>query len=164
MDIEITPGSPTDLDLLAPLWTAMVEHHREVVAGQVPVRDAGEAWKRRRREYVSWLEDGTGLLFLARREGAGEVVGYAVCRLLPSGPTFDFGPVRGEVESLAVSPQARGEGVGTALLGAVRTELQRRGHSHWSIGVAAANAGALRLYERLGFRPLVQLMVAPLSG
>jgi hypothetical protein len=47
---------------------------------------AGEAWERRRREYVSWLEDGSGLLFLARREGADDVIGYAMCRLLPSAP------------------------------------------------------------------------------
>jgi ribosomal protein S18 acetylase RimI-like enzyme len=164
MDIEITSGALGDVDALAPLWKAMVEHHRTVVAGQVPVRPAGESWERRRREYVSWLEDGSGLLFLARREGADEVVGYAVCRLLPSGPTFDLGPVRGDVESLAVSPEARGEGVGTALLGAVRAELEARGCRHWSISVASDNAGAVRLYERVGFRPLVQMMHAPLTG
>jgi ribosomal protein S18 acetylase RimI-like enzyme len=164
VDIEITLGGLTDVDELAPLWTAMVEHHREVVAGQVPVRDAEDAWQRRRREYVSWLQDGTGLLFLARHEGVGEVIGYAMCRLLPSGSTFDLGPVRGDVESLAVSPRARGAGVGTALLGAVRAELATRGCTHWSISVAAANTAAARLYERMGFRPWVQLMSAPLTG
>jgi ribosomal protein S18 acetylase RimI-like enzyme len=164
VDIEITSGSLADVDVLAPLWMAMVEHHRVVVGGQVPVRSAEEAWHRRRREYVSWLEDGSGLLFLARREGAGDVIGYAMCRLLPSGPTFDLGSVRGDVESLAVSPRARGAGVGTALLGAVRAELERRGLSHWSISVAAANTGAAQLYERLGFRPLVQMMYAPLDA
>jgi ribosomal protein S18 acetylase RimI-like enzyme len=164
VDIEITSGSLTDVDALAPLWMGMVEHHRAVVAGRVPVRPAGEAWERRRREYVSWLEDGSGLLFLARREGADDVVGYAMCRLLPSGPTFDLGPVRGDVESLAVSAAARGAGVGTALLSAVRAELERRGCRHWSISVAADNAAAVRLYERFGFRSLVQMMHAPLTG
>jgi ribosomal protein S18 acetylase RimI-like enzyme len=163
MDIEIAPGSLPDVDALAPLWKTMVEHHRQVVAGQVPVRPAEDAWQRRRREYAAWLEDGTGLLFLARREGTDEVLGYAMCRLLPSGSTFDLGPVRGDVESLAVSPQARGAGVGTALLGAVRTELRRRGCTHWSISVAAANTDAVRLYERLGFLPWVNLMLAPLD-
>jgi ribosomal protein S18 acetylase RimI-like enzyme len=164
VDIEITSGSLTDVDALAPLWMGMVEHHRAVVAGRVPVRAADEAWERRRREYVSWLEDGSGLLFLARREGADDVVGYAMCRLLPSGPTFDLGPVRGDVESLAVSAAARGAGVGTALLSAVRAELERRGCRHWSISVATDNAAAVRLYERFGFRSLVQMMHAPLTG
>jgi ribosomal protein S18 acetylase RimI-like enzyme len=164
VDIEITPGGLPDVDALAPLWTAMVEHHRTVVSGRVPVRPAGESWDRRRREYVSWLEDGSGLLFLARREGGDEVIGYAMCRLLPSGPTFDLGPERGDVESLAVSARARGAGVGTALLGAVRAELSGRGCRHWSISVAADNADAVRLYERVGFRPLVQMMHAPLDG
>jgi ribosomal protein S18 acetylase RimI-like enzyme len=164
VDIEITSGSLTDLDSLAPLWMAMVEHHRAVVAGRVPVRPAGEAWERRRHQYESWIQDGSGLLFLARREGAADVIGYAMCRLLPSGPPFDLGEVRGDVESLAVSPQARGEGAGTALLWAVRAELEKRGCRHWSISVAADNAGAVRLYERVGFRPLVQMMHAPLTG
>jgi ribosomal protein S18 acetylase RimI-like enzyme len=163
VDIEITSGSLTDLDSLAPLWMAMVEHHRAVVSGRVPVRPAGEAWERRRRQYESWLQDGSGLLFLARRAAADEVIGYAMCRLLPSGPTFDLGDVWGEVESLAVSPQARGEGAGTALLWAVRAELEKRGCHHWSISVAADNTGAVRLYERVGFRPLVQMMHAPLT-
>jgi ribosomal protein S18 acetylase RimI-like enzyme len=164
VDIEITPGGLPDVDVLAPLWMAMVEHHRAVVAGRVPVRPADEAWARRRTEYVSWLEDGSGLLHLARREGAAEVVGYAMCHLVPSGPTFDLGDIRGDVESLAVSPRARGEGVGTALLGAVRAELERRGCRHWSISVAADNTAAVRLYERVGFRPLVHTMQAPLTG
>jgi len=164
VDIEITPGDLTDLDSLAPLWMAMVEHHRTVVAGRVPVRPAPEAWERRRHEYVTWLRDGSGLLFLAHREGAADVIGYAVCRLLPSGPTFDLGAVRGDVESLAVSPRARGAGVGTALLSAVRAELERRGCEHWSISVAADNTDAVRLYERVGFRPLVHMMHAPLTG
>ncbi len=163
MDIEITSGDLTDVGSLAPLWMAMVEHHRAVVAGRVPVRHASEAWERRRREYESWLADGSGLLFLARADGVGEVVGYAMCRLVPSGPTFDFGPVRGDVESLAVSPRARGEGVGTSLLWSVRAELERRGCRHWSISVAADNTAAARLYERVGFRPLVQMMHAPLT-
>lgn len=164
MDIEITSGGLPDVDALAPPWMAMVEHHRTVVAGRVPVRAAGEAWEQRRRQYVSWLEDGSGLLFLARREDADEVIGYAMCRLLPSGPTFDLGSVRGDVESLAVSPLARGAGVGTALLGAVRAELESRGCRHWSISVAAANTSAVRLYERVGFRPLVQMMHASLDA
>src|SRR5919108_1460976 len=98
VDIEITSGSLADVDVLAPLWKGMVEHHRDVVAGQVPVRDAEEAWQRRRGEYVSWFEDGSGLLFIARREGSAGAIGYAMYRLLPSGSTFDLGHVRGEVD------------------------------------------------------------------
>ena len=164
MDIEISPGKLADVDSVAPLWMAMVEHHREVVDGQVHVRPAEDAWQLRRREYVTWLEDASGLLFVARRDGGDEPVGYAFCRLLPSGSTFDLGPVRGDVESLAVAKSARSAGVGSALLAACRADLVRRGCTHWSISVAAANTGAAALYERHGFRPWVQLMVAPLDA
>jgi ribosomal protein S18 acetylase RimI-like enzyme len=164
MGITITEGTLADVDSVEPLWNAMVEHHREVVAGQVPVRSAAESWRRQRQEYVTWLREENALLLLARRDGDADLLGYALCRLLPSGPTFDLGPVRGEVDGLAVAAQARGAGVGSALLAACRDELLRRGCTHWSISVAAANTGAVRLYERLGFRPWVQLLTAPLDG
>jgi ribosomal protein S18 acetylase RimI-like enzyme len=164
VDLVITQGRPSDVEALEPLWKALVEHHRDIAAGEVVVRPAEDAWQRRRRQYAAWLEDGTGLLFLARAEGSDEAVGYVMCHLLGSGSTYDLGEVRGDVETLAVAPQARGAGVGTALLGAVREELRRRGCTHWSISVAAANTGAVRLYERLGFRPWVQLLQAPLDG
>jgi ribosomal protein S18 acetylase RimI-like enzyme len=163
MGITITSGDLADLDSVQPLWNAMVEHHREVVAGQVPVRPVAESWQRQREEYAAWLQDGSALLLLARRDGASDVLGYALCRLLPSGPTFDLGPVRGEVDGLAVAKRARGAGVGSALLAACRDELLRRGCTYWSISVAAANTDAVRLYERLGFRPWVQLLAAPLG-
>jgi ribosomal protein S18 acetylase RimI-like enzyme len=164
VDFMITQGGPADVDVLEPLWKALVEHHREIAGGEVAVRPAQEAWQRRRRQYESWLEEGTGLLFLARSEDSGGAVGYVMCHLLGSGSTYDFGEVRGDVETLAVAPEARGAGVGTGLLDAVRDELRRRGCSHWSISVAAANTGAIRLYERVGFRPWVQLLQAPLDG
>lgn len=104
-------------------------------------------------QYCKWLEEASGLLFVAPVGEHDEPVGYTFCRLLASGPTFDLGPVRGEIDSLAVAEAARGGGVGTALLCGCRAELRRRGVSYWSIGVVEANSDAVELYERLGFRP-----------
>ena len=80
----------------------------------------------RRREYGKWLSDGSGLVLTGRTDTASPQ-GYAFLRTVPSGPTFDFGPRRGEVESLVVAPAARGMGIGTALLKAAREELRRLG-------------------------------------
>jgi len=109
------------------------------------------------------LDEARGLLFLARLRGSGEPVGYLYCRLVESGPTFDLGPIRGDVDSLVVSDRARGAGIGTDLLAACRTELQRRGCSYWSIGVVEANSDAARLYERVGFRPWIREMLGRLD-
>jgi ribosomal protein S18 acetylase RimI-like enzyme len=156
----VVRGTAEDVASLCALWRQMVEHHREIVAGELPVRPSAEAWAVRREEYLGWLADGSGLLYLAPGEDAPR--GYLFCRLVPSGSTFDLGPVRGEIESLSVGIDARGGGIGTALLTACREELLRRGCTYWTVGVVAANAGAARLYARAGFRPWVLEMAAPL--
>ena len=163
IDVRPVCGTDDDLALIAPLWRSMVEHHREVAGDELPVRGADEAWTMRRREYRAWLDDGSGALLLAFADGAGAPAGYAFCRLVRSGPTFDFGETRGEVESLVVAPHARGGGVGTALLDECRRHLRSRGCTHWTVSVMAANDGAVQLYRRAGFRPWLLELAAPLD-
>lgn len=61
--------------------------------------------------------------------------------------------VQAEVQHLHVQADARGRGVGTALIAAAEQQLRDAGHDHVLIGVEMDNAGALALYTRLGFRP-----------
>ena len=56
------------------------------------------------------------------------------------------------VDSLAVARSARGLGVGTALMRAAETRARRMGKRVVSLGVVGENAGAIRLYERLGYQ------------
>jgi len=53
--------------------------------------------------------------------------------------------------SIAVTHGARGLGVGEALLGAVERAALRRGAKCMRLEVRQDNAGAIRLYERLGY-------------
>jgi ribosomal protein S18 acetylase RimI-like enzyme len=55
---------------------------------------------------------------------------------------------------------AGGQGVGTALLEAIRHRLVERGITYWSIGVLADNPRAAKLYERVGFRPFTLELLA----
>jgi ribosomal protein S18 acetylase RimI-like enzyme len=134
-----------------------------VVADQWPVLPPDVAWERRRHQYHAWLTDKSGFIFVARAEGSDSPLGYAACRLVPAGPTFDLGEVRGEVDSLVTAEAVRGQGVGSALLDACRGELKRRGARYWSIGVVEGNTRAVELYERVGFRPFVRSMMAALD-
>jgi ribosomal protein S18 acetylase RimI-like enzyme len=54
--------------------------------------------------------------------------------------------------SLASRPEARGKGVGSALLAAVERAARRRGCREMRLEVRTDNASAIRLYERLGYR------------
>jgi len=55
------------------------------------------------------------------------------------------------INNLAVRPQFRGRGIGTALLHHVLTEARRLGARRATLEVRASNGAARRLYERLGF-------------
>ena len=55
------------------------------------------------------------------------------------------------MDGLFVSQQARGRGVGTALLSAIADEGRLRGYTLLRLDVADSNPRAKALYERLGF-------------
>lgn len=57
------------------------------------------------------------------------------------------------IESVAVLPEARGRGLGKALLKALLQEGRSQGHSHAGISVINGNAVARQTYESMGFKP-----------
>ncbi|HZX71945.1 MAG TPA: GNAT family N-acetyltransferase [Rhodanobacter sp.] len=56
------------------------------------------------------------------------------------------------VYSLATRPEARGQGIGAALLEAAVTAARRRGCRVLRLEVRTDNAAAIALYKRLGYR------------
>ena len=56
-----------------------------------------------------------------------------------------------EIQDAFVLPERRGEGVGSALTAAAEEEAAARGHGRIGLTVSIKNAGARRLYERLGY-------------
>jgi ribosomal protein S18 acetylase RimI-like enzyme len=56
------------------------------------------------------------------------------------------------IPQIAVARTLQGIGLGTALLESAFNDLLRAGYQRISLTVTDANAGALRLYERLGFK------------
>ena len=119
------------------------------------VSDA-ETWSQRRDQYASLFDKPDTLLLLAR--DGDELIGYALAHVLPVGETWvpdtwRTGARIAEIESLAVTAERRGEGIGSALMDAVERELAARGLDDVILGVLPGNADAIRLYERRGFRP-----------
>jgi ribosomal protein S18 acetylase RimI-like enzyme len=163
-EYSVLVADATRLDEVAPLFKAMVEHHRLVAGDEWPVRDGDEAWNRRRRQYDAWLSGGKAWLLLAVSDASPQdpAIGYAMVRLDEPGPTWDLGEAVGELESLAVAAHARGLGLGSKLMDAARDLLRANGVGYWLVSVASANAGAVRLYERNGFRPYYQDLLARL--
>ncbi len=61
---------------------------------------------------------------------------------------------RAELETVAVAPASRRQGVGRALCRAVIDWCHQRGASSVELEVRAASVGARRLYESLGFQQM----------
>ena len=87
-------------------------------------------------------------LFLVA-ECDGEVVGYIMCRIEKS----FFRPPKGHVISIAVLPEHRRKGIGTAMLKEALARMSERyGVSECYLEVRVSNTPAISLYENLGFR------------
>jgi ribosomal protein S18 acetylase RimI-like enzyme len=159
--VELGAG---DVDLVEGLWKEMVEHHHEVAGDAFPARDPEDAWRLRRAQYVGWLKSGEGRLFLVPGEGAEQApLGYACLRIGGPPSTWDLGEPVGDLESLCVSSAARGMGIGTELIAHCRERARERGARWWTVTAIAANDRAIELYEREGFRPYSENLIAPIE-
>jgi GNAT superfamily N-acetyltransferase len=141
---------PADIDEIAALWRALLDHIAELPEAIVPIRPFEQSWPIERREMLDALA-GDAFVLIARRDGS--VAGYTFVAIEGPDPVWYTGDLRAELRHVSVADGERGRGVGTALLDAVDAELERRGVEDMEIGVDAANRDAARLYERRGYRP-----------
>jgi ribosomal protein S18 acetylase RimI-like enzyme len=148
-DFVIRRLARDDLDRVEPLWSALREHHAAVAPDLGVPRPREESWRYRRAQYEAWLSEPGSFVLVA--EHGGELVGYAMAHLRSGSPTWPLAERAGEIETLSVLPTKRGEGVGTALLEAVREELGVIGVSEVSLHVVPGNLAATDFYERHGF-------------
>jgi ribosomal-protein-alanine N-acetyltransferase len=89
----------------------------------------------------------------------GEVVGYIMCRM-----EYGFSHLKrlglarkGHVISIAVLEEHRGKGIGTALITMAQGEMVKRSASECYLEVRVSNAGAVSLYEKLGYKTATRL-------
>lgn len=148
MLFSIRPASTLDQEFL---WE-MLYQSLHVPGGGTPFpRDV-----LRRPEIARYVE-GWGregdLGYVAAEPCGGEPVGACWLRLL-AGDEKGYGYVGDETPELgiAVRPEYRGRGLGTALLGRL---LEAAGSAYESVSLSvSADNPAVRLYERAGFRPV----------
>ena len=105
-------------------------------------------------DYVTQLRDGTGRaddaeLWVATDQG--QLLGCVT--FCPDGSPWRelAGPGEGEFRMLAVSPAARGRGVGEALVGRCIERAREDGFGSMVLSTMAPMTSAHRLYGRLGF-------------
>jgi ribosomal protein S18 acetylase RimI-like enzyme len=153
---EITQGAAQDIPQLRAAFLSLHAHHRSLAA--VPVTEPDErAWKERVSTYQHHFHERRAILHLAR--AGGRCIGYAFTILHPGDDdTFPLGAGYAELYTLAVVPQWRGSGVGTALLDAVDGALIDAAVPNLTVAVMAQNDAAIRLYRRRGLVPVETIM------
>ena len=95
------------------------------------------------------LKEADAAVFVAEQKGA--VIGYVFAALEPIS-WKDLREACGFVHDIVVDEAGRRSGVATALMEAAVDWLRSRGAPRVVLGTAERNAGAQRLFERLGFR------------
>jgi len=153
---QIRRGGPEDLPLLEPLWVSVHHAHVASMPELAPYVDDATTWAERSALYAEVLAKPDTVLLLA--SVADTLVGYGMAHVVSAGgswaaDTWVTGPRIGEIESLAVLPAYRGRGLGTELLDRLEHELRLQGITDLMLGVLPGNTGAVRLYERRGYRP-----------
>jgi ribosomal protein S18 acetylase RimI-like enzyme len=148
--ITIEQLEAVDIDQVAPLWKALLDHVAALPQALVPVRPGDESWRLERKEMLEALA-GDGFALVARRDG--RAVGYLFVRLEGPDPVWYTGDAHAELAHLSVAAGERRHGVGGALMDAMDAELERRGVDDVEIGVDTGNEMAVRLYEGRGYRP-----------
>ncbi len=143
----IRPARPADLPGVAALAAKLVSQHHtyDPLRFFVPDRvEEGCAWWFRQE-----LPRDEVVLLVAESDGV--IVGYVYARL----EDRDWNALLdacGAIHDILVDESHRGSGVGEGLARAALDALERKGAPRVVLHTAAANSGAQRFFERLGFR------------
>jgi ribosomal protein S18 acetylase RimI-like enzyme len=106
--------------------------------------------------------DGAGPVLVAA-EDAG-ILGTVMLQTWPNGGELLRGPAEAEIRALAVRPEARGRGVGRALVTAVIERASSLGVTHLLLLTQPEMKIAHRIYEEAGFARLPDRDISPEPG
>lgn len=165
MDAKIEVLAAADIDRLKPLWLQLAAHHGrrgshlEAVA---PMRSPEDTWRVRRGLYAEWLRSPLTRAFTVA--DGDRLLGYAMLRIAESPGSWEWGDRTGVLETLVVDDEARGSGIGKALVEAARDHLTAHSVRVMNISVLAGNDAAVRFYEREGAVEFVRTLVMPIPG
>ncbi len=150
MDYAITTGVKELLPEIVPLWNDLKKHHVEVAGLFSPVFAMGN-WESRKADLERKAFDDKLKVDLVTR--GNELIAYAVSTISEKGI--------GEIDSLCVKEQCRGQGIGKHLIQRALEWMEAEGATSRILQVVDGNDRAMSLYKSLGFSPIMHVMMMP---
>ena len=138
-DAPVRAGTQTDLG-------AVNDIYNHYVGTSAATFDLEPVTTERRREWFEHYSD-TGPHRLLVADIGGRIVGYATSSRFRPRPAY----VSSVETSVYVSPEATGDGIGTALYRALFDELAGKDVHRAYAGITLPNPPSVRLHERFGF-------------
>lgn len=148
--ISVERGSLEHVDLLRPIWSALVSHHGARIDPALLPSDPlpeDESWEQQKRQYESALGFPHCYLYMARR--ADSVAGYAFARVYDSNDLW----LRGRcctVDVIATLPAPWRARVALALVERMTRDARTLDVVHWVATALSSNQDARHLFEFIG--------------
>ncbi len=149
-EVRIVKAGPERIVDVEPLWKTLHVYYQDS-GTRFPLRSLDEAWTLGRLKQEKWLSEVGSFMLLA--EYREKPVGYAIIHLEEGRMMWKTPERVAFLEVLSVLPEARGMGIGTALMNAVYEELRLSNIGELALSVLCTNADTLRFYERCGLVP-----------
>ncbi len=150
MDYVFTTGGKELLPEIVPLWNELKKHHVEVAGLFSPIFAMGDWESRRidleRKAFNDKLK--VDLVYCGN-----DLIAYSVSTISEKG--------RGEIDSLCVKEQCRGQGIGKQLIQRALDWMEAEGATSRILQVVHGNDRAMSLYKSLGFSPIMHVMMMP---
>lgn len=142
-DLFFSFGGSELLDEVKQLWEGLNAHHT-ALSPHFPEQFVRKTFAERKAALLTKAQEaGIGVALVLN--GSGEAVGYCISTI--SGDRI------GEIESLYVSPELRGIGLGDALMQVSLAWLFEQRVSRTRLTVAAGNEQVFDFYAKYGFYP-----------
>lgn len=157
--MPIRRATQDDLDAVCALAAEINRQHHQALPQVFSA--AGDA-EPERAFWAARLADKDGAVLLAT-DGM-RALGFAAVQLqTPNLPFLAPRPI-GKLNTLAVTADSQGQGVGSALLDAAESWLRQSGAAEMRLEVMAFNQRAQDFYARRGLTPFSSIMAKPLAA
>lgn len=154
----VRPATTEDVADIGALWLQLVQYHQALDKKMPhPVSDGRERYMQR---ILYQLDDPYAQTFVADHEG--EVVGYVMGFMIDVLPEMFVQEQAGFLADIFVSPTWRGQGVGKALVKALREWFAGRGAAYFEWDVAAINREGIVFWRSMGGHDMMIRMRAPI--